>query len=214
MNDGKRMAAVDCRANSGDVRESDRQIQLVVRAAAPASQLDDRVAQRTRIHRGQVTVLWWRNRYLHRRGCQVVIGPFEEIARPAECSDHPAEDLGRLARGNSGIGAPQSPCPVCLDAGEHQHLRAQRQHDFVEPRLAPRVREIRHRFADFHGIAGRQSQRFIHVGDQCASLEPRAGGGPDDAASQGLCLFHRRHEGPGADLDVHYQGVQPCGDLL
>ena len=37
MNDGKRMAAVDCGTNSGDVGESDRQIQLVVCAAAPAS---------------------------------------------------------------------------------------------------------------------------------------------------------------------------------
>jgi hypothetical protein len=58
MNDGKRMPAVDCRTDRGDVGESDRQVQLVIRAAAPASQLDDRVAERTRIHRGQITVLW------------------------------------------------------------------------------------------------------------------------------------------------------------
>ena len=57
MNDGKRMPAVDCRTDGGDVGESDRQIQLVIRAAAPASQFDDRVAERTRIDRGQIAVL-------------------------------------------------------------------------------------------------------------------------------------------------------------
>ena len=50
MNDGQRTPAVDRRTNRSDVGESDGQVQLVVRAATPASQFDDRVPQSARIH--------------------------------------------------------------------------------------------------------------------------------------------------------------------
>ena len=36
----------------------------------------------------------------------------------------------------------------------------------MEPRLASRPRQVRHRVGDLDGVAGRGCQRRIHVGDQ------------------------------------------------
>ena len=95
-----------------------------------------------------------------------------------------------------------------------QHLLAQGQGHFQQTRLVHRAGQEVDAFLHFQRIAGGMAQHLVHVGDQGACRQPRAGGHGHQAAGQFTRPFGRGRESAAAALHIQHQALQAGSELF
>ena len=150
------------------------------------------------------------------QGCggQVGLVALEQVGRAAQGVDHAGETLGGGAGGKGASSELTAGFGVCGEAGQGECLAAQGERHLRELRIDGLTLEHGDGFADLDRVARRVTEALTHLGEQGHGRQAGAVGDGDDAAGQGLGALMRRHEGAGAGLDVHDQGLQAAGELL
>ena len=158
----------------------------ILGARAPAAERHDREAERARVDRGDGAVAW--------AGCTACTTVACGRCRRRIARRNPAGRRAPLtifwkrsaARPlSSASRAIASPSAAAIgEAAERQHLAGEREHDRLEPRVAPRAGEEVDGVQHLDGIAGGGSERLVHVGDERARLQPRAVGDGDEALAR------------------------------
>ncbi len=214
MHDRQRTLPIGAFAQRDGLAQSNAVVDGVAGALAPAAHRHYRHTQRARVHAADDAGTIGVDRLAERRLWQISLVPFDKIGGAALRGDHTREYFGRPAVIQRLLQLAARLFFAGRQLAGHQHFAAQRQRHLQQARVTLRAGQEAYRFAHFQRIARAGGEHLVHIGEQRGGGAARTVGHADDRLRQVERRLEGRHKGAGADFDVHYQRVQPFGQLF